>query len=224
MWYMYYVGVNFTGGIEAGQKQIKLGLATSNNGKEWIKCPRNPILTYNMSLWWEKGTARIKCLSTPSVVYNGSHWNMWYSSWSNDSKYLLNLAYSTDGENFTKSSNNPIMVPDVAWEGEKIDHPDVVWNPNKSIYEMFYVGQANPISLGYANSSDGKMWAKYESNPVLQKGNRGEWDDSWIYRAGVLSYANSTLILLNNAYRLYYSAYDGSKYWIGIANSPFNEK
>jgi hypothetical protein len=72
------------------------------------------------------------------------------------------------------------------------------------------------IRVGYATSSDGISWTKYGSNPVLNLGASGQWDDGTIEGA--------TVLVLNDAteFHMWYIARDtlvGGTDAIGYARS-----
>ena len=71
-------------------------------------------------------------------------------------------------------------------------------------YHMWYGGvdAAGSMKVGYATSTDGESWEKYENNPVLSTGEPGSLDDTRAYLAHVV--------------------YDGSvfhMYYVGAASS-----
>ena len=62
-------------------------------------------------------------------------------------------------------SNNPVLSPDVSWEGGGIIEPTVIYEDG--IYKMWYRGNnVGAARLGFAISKDGIMWEKYSNNPV----------------------------------------------------------
>ena len=112
---------------------------------------------------------------------------------------------------WTKHST-PVLEPGSSgsWEDKEVGTPSVLFDG--SIYHMWYLGYDGEIScIGYAASQDGITWAKYESNPVLEVGSSGNWDNPWIYRQCVL--------LNDNTYHMWFSGYDGQIGCIGYATS-----
>ena len=65
---------------------------------------------------------------------------------------------------------------------------------------------------GYATSPDGIAWVKDGSNPVLNIGTSGSWDDEWVYAA--------TVHYDGIIYHMWYVGYDGTNWKLGYATSP----
>lgn len=74
---------------------------------------------------------------------------------------------------------------------------------------------ANLYAIGAATRPDGSAWTKYGSNPVLQAGTAGTWDDGGV--------KDPWLLHIDGAYVMYYSGYDGSTYRIGRATAASHE-
>ena len=67
-------------------------------------------------------------------------------------------------------------------------------------------------AIGAATSTDGgATWTKYGSNPVLQKGTGGAWDDDHV--------KDPWLMWDGSQYVVYYAGHDGTKYQIGRATA-----
>lgn len=116
----------------------------------------------------------------------------------------------------TASADPPVPLATGAdWDGLAITAPTVIGGPGH--YEMWYQGRGLALygfgsSLGYATSTDGKVWTKYALNPVLTPGDPGAWDDA--YRGQVAVLAEPGL------YRMWYSAGRSSGAWqTGYATS-----
>jgi hypothetical protein len=114
---------------------------------------------------------------------------------------------------WTKHPNNPVL--DVGSAGEW-DDAGVSLGPvlfDGTSYHMWYLGNDGTIGwrTGYATSDDGITWTKDASNPVLEAGSAGSWDDS---RAAAWS-----VILIEATYHMWYTGGDGSANRIGHATS-----
>jgi predicted GH43/DUF377 family glycosyl hydrolase len=85
-----------------------IGLATSNDGKSWIKYAGNPVLTIGAGGAWDN-----QQVSWGEVYYDGQRFFMWYPGRKNTDTggFSLGLATSTDGKVWTRSPNNPVMTP-----------------------------------------------------------------------------------------------------------------
>lgn len=196
MWFTGSDGVN-----------SQIGYATSSDGINWIKYSGNPVLSLGGSGTWDEiGVA------APSVLYNGTSYEMWYVG-GNGSTVQIGYATSSNGINWTKYSGNPIMGTGITWESNSIEHPIVLYNGTN--YEMWYVGyDGTNRRAGYATSTDGISWTKYSSNPVLDLGTSGSWDDEQII---------SPIVIFDGTnYKMWYSGltYNPPAYWrIGYATS-----
>jgi len=82
-------------------------------------------------------------------------------------------------------------------------HPWVYYDG--TMYHMIYVGvdeNTTTWQLGYASSSNGINWDKYEDNPVIPLGP----EDSF-YDAGII---NGCPIMYNDTIRLFFTGFDGT--------------
>ena len=78
---------------------------------------------------------------------------------------------------------------------------------------MIYTGHDGANwRIGYANSSDGIVWAKSAGNPVINLGAANTWDDAHVL-SGILLFDNDT-------YKLWYTGHDGANYRVGYATAP----
>jgi hypothetical protein len=144
-----------------------IGLATSQDRIHWVKSP-NPILSpggYDQ--------IHVKC---PRVfVENGTWWLYYTGGISTDEDICL--ALSTDGRNWTKFSNNPVL---------KNGHLDSDWNGvyslcsdirrENGIFKMIIKGGGSEgkCMVGSATSTDGVLWNYDPENPFYQCP-----DDGW---------------------------------------------
>jgi hypothetical protein len=72
---------------------------------------------------------------------------------------------------------------------------------------------AGPYAIGSATSDDeGISWTVNPSNPVLQKGAGGTWDDDHVKDPWLMRMSDGTFVC-------YYSGYDGAKYQTGRATA-----
>ncbi len=236
-WYLYYAGGHF----ENGQKQVRIGVATSNDGKIWTKYRNNPILEPDKSLWWENGYERGQLdgkgsmLQTPAVTYHDGTFFMCYSARDKRGIDHICLATSSDGYRFKKEERGPVLSPKYAWEGFRINHPETVYHNGE--FWMYYLGNG---FLGFARSraDTPTIWFKHQK-PVLCPRLRLFglplvrdffpkwllWESGRIYRSSPLTDAESHLVLVHKRIYLYYSAMDTLLIpSIGLAKSPRKEK
>lgn len=175
------------------------GLATSPDGVTWIKHANSPMLTPTED--WEDGD-----LGHPHVIKDGAIYKMWYAP----NNRAVGYATSSDGINWTKYAENPILegTPG-AWDKDGISAPFVIkFGPND--YRMWYQ-DGNYAKIGYATSSDGINWTKHP-DPVLTQGPRDAWDDERV--------SDPNILFDGVTYHMWYTGQDGSTLRIGYASSP----
>jgi len=136
---------------------------------------------------------------------------MWYTGDDGASSSRIGLATSTNGVNWTKHATNPVLSPSQAWETAGIQAGSVI--SDGGLYKMWYTGlDNNGVSrIGYATSSNGITWTKYEGNPVLGIGGYGSWDSEDVSRPAVIKEGGT--------YRMWYTGDDGVTSRIGYATS-----
>jgi predicted GH43/DUF377 family glycosyl hydrolase len=189
--YLYYEG--------GGKSSRKIGLATSSDGINWTKYGSDPVLREGNPGDWDE-----LFVTDADVLKVGSTWYMYYSGLDGP-RERLGLATSTDGINWTKYENNPILEA----EGN-------IWQPSVlkvgDTWYMWYGTHNHEINL--ATSSDGMNWTNSENNPVLRHGSFGEWDNYSSFGCHVL--------LINGTYHMVYtgrSLRESRRYRIGYAQS-----
>jgi predicted GH43/DUF377 family glycosyl hydrolase len=196
----------YTGSDEL--QEGRMGLANSSDGIIWTKDAANPVLGPGLFPAWDSD------IGGPDVLYDGTTYRMWFSgSFIGDGK--IGLATSSDGIGWTKHPSNPVLDNGVGWESQSVGSPSVIYDGSK--YHMWYTGgDATIHKIGYANSSDGVSWTKYPSNPVLDLGLPGAWDDTSVFSPSVM--------YRGGEYHMWFTARDDdpsvANYAIGYATSP----
>ncbi len=147
---MYYIGV-----LASGRKNVMY--AESVDGRTWTK-RTNPVLTTGPNSW-----DSLAVHPGPIVKENGVY-KMYYSGFGTISgKWSIGLAISTDGINWTKSSQ-PVF------SGNSPSSKYVAWSiikKNDTFY-MFYSTMSNPpYSIALATSIDGTNWTTANNSPLL---------------------------------------------------------
>ncbi len=225
---MWYAGQYFN------TYRYDIGYAFSPDGINWTK-HHEPVLMVGAPSQWDNGF-----LEGPSVIKEGNEYKMWYCGYDavvdgsgTDGRANIGLATSTDGINWTKHPGNPVLTTGTnSWDSIYVQDPHVI--KINSMYYMWFGGGSNDAAydqqVGFATSSDGINWTKSHLNPVLARGNPGEWDQ--------VTASFPTVLLDNGTYKMWYTGKDSDPlppssldyFWeIGYATAPetnsvFNKK
>lgn len=146
-----------------------LAVAFSDDGISWSE----PVITLpaDKTSGWEDMVNR-NC-----VLKIGDKYKMWYTGQARGYSYI-GYAESDDGLTFKKVIDEPILIPERAWEGESVMNPCVLFEDGK--YKMWYAAGETyePNVLAYAESTDGINWTKSKINPIFvaEKNNVYEQD------------------------------------------------
>lgn len=177
-----------------------VGLAVSSDGINWEKYT-SPVLAYNSTEYNVDVESVLKINGTYYMYYNSSPQN-------NSNNWVINLATSTDGINWERYGNNPILSTTYSWEGNGVTYPSVIYENNQFI--MIYENAAQN-EIGVAISSDGKNWEKNSDTPIFS------YQDT---NQKLVQIAYPFLMKTNGEYRIYYTANDGTdRLFINFATS-----
>jgi basic membrane protein A len=148
-----------------------------------------------------------------SVLRDGTELKMWYDGQGLFYTPQVGLATSSDGLSWTKDGANPLLGPTPGgWDEYAAELAPFVLKEDTT-YKMWYEGQGEDgrRNLGYATSSDGIVWTKYGTDPVLQAGPES-------YDQGAA--AHGTVLHEESTYRLWYHAIGDQGAIIAYATSP----
>ena len=157
--------VMYYGGFKAGSSEVwNIGRAESFDGITWVK-DEEPILSGRWDDW-------DGIISPQSVLKINNIYYLYYSGRNyNESSYKIGIAVSSDGKNWERFSNQPILKPDQVWEGLGVYYPEVHLLGDGS-FEMYYMNAfSNEASFGRAYSNDGLNWQKDAANPYIRTSN-----------------------------------------------------
>jgi predicted GH43/DUF377 family glycosyl hydrolase len=150
-----------------------IGHATSSDGVTWIRDAGNPVLEEGASGKWDE-----LGVISPAVIYDGSEYHMYFHAQGNlSSEIFIGHATSTDGVEWTKDPQNPILSPGASgsWDQGEVIYADAVYHENT--FHMWYCGgEFLAWDIGYATSEDGSTWTKSGNNPVLTNGTIESWE------------------------------------------------
>jgi predicted GH43/DUF377 family glycosyl hydrolase len=144
------------------------GLAVSGNGIAWEK--RGKVLSPDPRTWEGSYIA-----ANGSLLRRGDEFLYWYQA---GDPPRIGLARSAGGKAWSKLSNPVLgLGPRGSWDERGVADPYVLELQGR-LY-MFYLGQdrARRQRLGLAVSSDGLNWTRLRSNPVMELGPAGSFDE-----------------------------------------------
>lgn len=176
-----------------------IGLATSTDGLNWTKYSE-PVL-YGTSGW------EFQIASASVIKYDNTYY-LFYTG-RNLPHLSIGLATSSDGVNWTRYSDNPILTYTEPWEMNGVYSPSVTIENNE--FKMVYMNSEG-TGFGFSYSSDGMNWNKDNSNPFFTRENTANgWADYKI--------AYPYLIKTENESRIYYTGISsqGGFFRIGFA-------
>jgi len=144
------------------------GLAISGDGLDWVKQGR--VLSPDPASW-ERGYIA----ANGSVLEHNGEFLYWYGA---GDPLRIGLARSADGRGWVKNAG-PVLGtgPRGSWDERGIADPYVI-AVDGSFY-LYYLGvdRARRQRLGVARSTDGVRWEKLRSNPILELGEAGSFDE-----------------------------------------------
>ncbi len=157
-------------------------------------------------------------VNRPTIVRKNSIYHMWYTGQmfgreNQKSRSCIGYAISTDGINWERYGK-PVLTPDKPWERYCVMCPYVLWNEKLGKFQMWYsAGHMHEAdAIGYAESTDGINWIKYEKNPVFLPDPNQYWEISKVEAACV--------IREEDWYYLFYMGVHGDyKSAVGLARS-----
>ena len=155
--------------------------AYSLDGTVWYTYSRNPVVEPSPGTFDRDQTAG------PVVIFDPPYWRMYYHGQQGGS-FSIGMATSIDGIHWTKYGQNPVLTPGPtgSWDANAVVFPNVV--KTNGGYIMWYSGRDGTTSrIGVATSSDGMTWVKYAGNPVVEVGQPGQWDASYLEGCSVIS-------------------------------------
>ncbi len=129
----------------------------------WIDNINNPILVKLNNQFDYTG------VSHPYVLKDEDAYKMWFHGLSDHGKAVIYLATSSDGINWERFVNEPVLLSGEpgSWDCLSVSAPVVIKENN--LYKMFYTGHNDSFgqwSIGLAISYDGVNWEKI-TGPVL---------------------------------------------------------
>ncbi len=155
----------------------------------WTRYSGNPLITEGASGEWDDHGSTFA-----SVMWDESagEFRMYYHGFAYSGAHQIGLATAPSPEGpWTKYSGNPIVTPGPeSWDSHSVRVP-MVWKEDTT-YHMVYTGyNGSAYQIGYATSSDGIDWTKYEGNPVF---NDPAWANNETENWGVIKVGEEYLM------------------------------
>jgi predicted GH43/DUF377 family glycosyl hydrolase len=156
-----------------------IALVESEDGVRWSK----PVIVLgpNRKTDWEAD------LNRPVVLKNGDFYQMWYTGQARGHSWI-GYATSQDGKTWHRMSDKPVLSPEAPWEKVAVMCPHVIYDSKEMRYRMWYSGgeQYEPNAIGYATSSDGLTWRKYEKTPIFKPNPENAWESERVTACQVI--------------------------------------
>ncbi|MFC1546931.1 cohesin domain-containing protein [Candidatus Neomarinimicrobiota bacterium] len=206
---MYHIWYAATDHPEAWYLQIFY--ASSFDGINWTKLGDGPVVPLGLDEAWDN-----RRVFGPDVIFEDSLYKMWYTGRGADLKWYIGYAVSTDGINWEKYAQNPVLSESDAntFDDQGVFEPCVL--KIDDVYHMWYSGMSlgapATVEVHYATSLDGLTWQYYEGNPILGLGEFDDHDSREVGRPRVL--------LINGQFHMWYGAFDGMLQTTCYATSP----
>ena len=104
-YYMYYTGRDNSADTPYTQARWSIGLAFSNDLKNWTKFEKNPIISYSqLEPSWEG-----HFIFDPTVYYGENKFQMLYAGY-NEKTWNIGLSFSENGMEWRQFEGNPVVA------------------------------------------------------------------------------------------------------------------
>lgn len=174
---MWYVGA-----AGSDPSRTSIGLAYSVDGIAWQRLDAGNSIDgcAGMVMRAEnRGRGDAKALDDVCVLRRDGRFEMWYTSWADDTALCIGRATSDDGVQWRKDPLNPVLeFTPRSWEEGgpgtlrgNVCQPSVWYQQSTGIYHMWYGSYDDSThyrntAVGYAVSTDGRHWRKH-AQPVF---------------------------------------------------------
>ncbi|MSV28034.1 MAG: hypothetical protein EXQ52_04715 [Bryobacterales bacterium] len=194
---------NFYSGYDG--KTWHTGLATSADGIAWRKYGK--VLSPSPATWEGSYIA-----ANGAALFSGGAFLYWYHAGPRELP-SIGFARSTDGQSWTKHPT-PVLTPGPrgSWDERGVADPYAI--EIDGVFYLYFLGQdrARRQRLGVARSRDGVKWEKLRTNPILELGDRGGFDERGLGEPAVWQ--------ANGSYWMLYTGRDAKEHRrLGLARS-----
>jgi predicted GH43/DUF377 family glycosyl hydrolase len=160
---------NFYSGFDG--RTWHTGLAISTDGRAWTRQGR--VFSPDEKTW----EGNYIGANGHVLFWRNEFWH-WYQAGAHG-RTMIGLARSTDGRTWRRESA-PVLThgPRGSWDEISIGDPFVLQFDDE--FYLFYLGEdrARRQRLGVAHSKGGVVWTKLRTNPLLELGGLGEFDEN----------------------------------------------
>ena len=203
--------------LVSNRKEKSLEFYTSVNGIDW-KLKNQAVK--GIADTWEENINRGTFLYKDGLMY------LFYTG-QKDGKSCIGLAKSSDGRNFERVGDNPIVTPELDFETAAVMNPCVIYDDEKKTFRMWYAAGENfePDVISYAESEDGISWEKHgvvmaaDKTKEYQKAKVGACDiarlDDGRYCMAYIAYQNVDVARICLAY-----SENGIDNWVYDKDNP----
>jgi predicted GH43/DUF377 family glycosyl hydrolase len=154
-------------------------------------------------------------LSQPAIHKDGALYRMWFAGYDSSDIPRIGLATSTDGINWGKYNDNPVLQQGAAgsWDETQVYNPTVI--KDGTTFKMWFTGYSRTTKharIGYATSTNnGQTWTKHPTY-VLDVGASGAWDEDGVGECCVIKDGDT--------YKMWFGGSDYYQWWrTGYATS-----
>jgi len=144
---------------------------------------------------------------------DGYNFWLYYTPYPSDEDELPFLMRSRDGKKFVDDGiSNPLLTKGIkgSWDDHHLADPDVIC-VNDTWY-MYYCGahiedSEKKAKIGVATSKDGKIWSKYEGNPILEPDPKFWWEHGSKHNEMTVIISQSpAVVYYNGTFFMWYSS------------------
>src|SRR6266581_5686620 len=186
--YLYYVGWNL--GVTVPWRN-SIGLAISVSADA-------PFEKYSPAPILDRSRSDPYSVSYPSILREGGAWRMWYGSnlsWGanrEDMLHVIKYAGSRDGKQWTPGEGVALELH--AGAEHALSRPCVLKENGR--YRMWYSYRSAAYRIGYAESTDGRVWIRDDDAAGIGVSASG-WDCESIEYPHVFDHAGARYMLYN---------------------------
>lgn len=197
----------FTNGFTTWPAKTKVGYFTSPDGLEWTSESELPVFAKD-----DVEYASVTIMVSSVLIEDDGTWVIYFYTWDSFrapiGRGTVARATASEPTGPWTPDEAPILVSgsEGTWDGQQVGVPYVVRTEDN--YLMYYSGfdEDGTMRIGLAMSDDGINWEKHdnpetddilfaESDPILEPGAEGEWDERGVERPRVLQTSDGWVML-----------------------------